>query len=174
MVEMLTVILIIAVLMGATSTAVVSAKNSAKRMRSQDLARQLVTAWNKYLVDERSFPEESKFSNGNGAFYPASAENIMNCLNTQYNSRGEVVANTIYFEMTKAECEAQKESNNRYRILGGTGIRDDWKNPIYFTLDFDMDGIIQNVPTTTEDLRATSYAYSTGGGKKASKFIAAW
>ena len=158
LVEVVTVVMIIAILMAATTTAISGARKTAMRTHSRDTVRQLANAWSAYLTDQGKFPDQSKFKNniGNNVF-AASPANIGGLLNTQYQRKKGVPDyakprsdSITYFATTREECEpkdnARKldswpEMSNK---TGALGIRDKWKNVVYFTLDFDLDGKIAN------------------------------
>ncbi len=175
LIEMLTVILIIAILMGVSSAAIAGAHKSARRTRSRDLCRQLVVAWNAYLMDERKFPDESLFEKGEGDYFPASANNIGKRLNTTYNSKGEAYADSkVYFETSEKECERSGTAPNF--TFSGTGVLDSWGGLILFALDFDYDGKILD---QVENREVTCNAYSFAkcgleGGRYRKKWVAAW
>ena len=171
---MLTVIMIISILMGVSSVAISGAYKSARRTRSRDLCRQLVVSWNTYLMDERKFPAESVFdtTDSEEGFLAATAANIGKGLNTTYNSKGEPYSDSkIYFETSVEECERSGKFPNY--TYSGTGIRDDWKNLIYFTLDFDYDGKIQSV-VDGKDVTCNAYSYAKCDRKDPKKYMAAW
>lgn len=177
LVEMLVVLLIISILMGITSTAISGAKQSARRTRTRDTARQLVVAWSAYLVEERAFPDASKFRDADdGDCFKATAYNIGALLNTTYNSKGEPFTH-IYYETTETECERSGTSPNFQ--FKGTGILDDWKEPLIFTLDFDLDGQVENPVRRGEFVKSCALVYSKAGfagrgDKFQSKYIMVW
>lgn len=177
LIEMLTVILIISVLMGVSSAAISGAHKSARRTRSRDICRQLVTAWNAYLLDERKFPEESLFDNADSydGYLAATANNIGKRLNTTYNAKGEPYSDSkMYFETPESECERSGTHPNY--TFKGTGVLDSWGDPILFTLDFDYDGKIKNI-ATDKDVTCNAYSFARCGlkdDKYKSKYVAAW
>lgn len=172
LVELLAVLAIIAVLMGIVSSAVAGAKRNARCTRTRETARQLVTAWSAYLVDARAFPDVSKFHDAeDGEFFKASAYNIGALLNTTYNSKGVAYADSkIYFETSETECERSGTAPNFK--FAGTGVLDDWKEPLIFTLDFDLDGLVENPVKQGEMVRSRALVYSRAGmpaGKEKAK-----
>ena len=178
MVEMLAVLAIITILMNISAVAVGGAKRAAQRTRTRDTARQLVVAWTSYLMDERSFPDESKFKDKKGDYFQASAYNIGALLNTTYNSKGEPYTNSkIYFETSETECERSGKAPNF--SYAGTGVLDDWKAPLLFTLDFDLDGKIENPLKQGEYVKSSALVLSKCGLSGTSenirkKFIVEW
>lgn len=175
LIEMLVVLAIIAILLGTSAAAITGAKRSAYRTKSTEIARQFCQAWGAYLNDEREFPKASYFKDGVGDdFFEASAYNIGALLNTQYNHQGSgkgqrrAVANKIYFDTTKSECERSGTGPNY--TYKGTGLIDSWKEPIIFSLDFDSDGRIEGVPNREDPITATACAYSKANSSNPSKF----
>lgn len=180
LVEMLAVILIIAVMMGVVSSAVSAARRSAMRTYSRDMARQLVVAWTAYLNDQGAFPAKSKFSDGvGGDVFMASANNIGKLLNTQYYANGTPLpdsSNVVYYETSKEECD-RTVSGNAVSCTG-SGLVDKWKKPLRFSLDFDLDGRVEN-PVLGGLVNGPALAYSTAGfdtnqSKYKKKFIVAY
>ncbi|MBP5544686.1 MAG: hypothetical protein ILM98_11460 [Kiritimatiellae bacterium] len=185
MVEMIAVVLILSLLMGVSSAAISGARRTAYRTHSLDTVRQLVSAWQTYLMDQGKFPDRSKFHDKAGDIFVASPYNIGALLNTQYfnNKKGEfdiskpVPNSIVYFETSEKEVERTGSSGNY--SYNGTGIIDRWKNQIYFTLDFDLEGTVEN-PVTGKKVTGSALAMSSAGKKfnemkkYGSKFLVAW
>ena len=185
MVEMIAVVLILSLLMGVSSAAISGARRTAYRTHSLDTVRQLVSAWQTYLMDQGKFPDRSKFHDKAGDIFVASPYNIGALLNTQYfnNKKGEfdiskpVPNSIVYFETSEKEVERSGSSGNY--SYNGTGIIDRWKNQIYFTLDFDLEGTVEN-PVTGKKVTGSALAMSSAGKKfneikkYGSKFLVAW
>ena len=179
MVEMISVVLIISLLLGVTSTAISGARRTAMRTHSLDTVRQLVSAWSQYVADQGHFPLESKFKDAAQGFYKASPQNIGGLLNTQYLADGKTPysGSVIYFETTEDEVE-RKGSASNYSYTG-TGVLDRWKNPLYFNLDFDLVGRVDN-PVTGQKVNSSAIAFSTAGfglsdmSKYGKKFLVAY
>ena len=185
MVEMIAVVLILSLLMGVSSAAISGARRTAYRTHSLDTVRQLVSAWQTYLMDQGKFPDRSKFHDKTGDLFIASPYNIGALLNIQYfnNKRGEfditrpVPNSIVYYETSEKEVERSGSSGNY--SFNGTGIIDRWKNQIYFTLDFDLEGTVEN-PATGKKVTGSALAMSSAGKKfneikkYGSKFLVAW
>lgn len=172
MVEMVAVVLILSLLIAASSTAISGARKSALRAHSRETARQLAAAWTQYATDQGRFPDKSKFTGGEGSVFQANPDNIGKRLNTQYLSNGDPVPekeNIIYFEASEAEVK-RVGSSLKTATYSGTGIIDRWKKPIYFTLDFYLDGQIDS-PLGEGKINASALAFSTGGEEKFSDCI---
>ena len=190
LVEIVTVVMIIAILMAATTTAISGARRSAMRTHSLDTVRQLAAAWTAYATNEGSFPATSKFQNSVGTdTYAASPYNIGGLLNTQYKKNRDGTYNynkprsnsTTYFDMTKEECTQEKSGEwpQLGTESGRRGVCDRWGHVVYFTLDFDLDGRVDN-PVTGNQVAASALAYSTEKftnsdiSKYGKKFLVAW
>ena len=93
LVEMITVMIIITLLMSVSTDAIVGAKRNASMTRARDLGRQLCIAWGAYLMDQRSFPAESKFTDkvGGDNYFKASAVNLGKNLNRVYNKTNRLL-----------------------------------------------------------------------------------
>lgn len=195
-VELLAVILIIAVLIGVVSTGVSAAKDNAWRTQARDSARQLVDAWNLYLLDFRSFPTEEQLG-GHGK-----AEGIPATVKALKPLRPE--KGVKYLELTFDETYEHGKTTDESELSGVAGaafskkkdgkiaLADHWKQPIRFQLDFNYDSFCEVpgfIPTKqeqkkTEDgkdkkgtslLKANAAAWSMGPpSKKGKKWVAAW
>lgn len=163
LVEMITVMIIITLLMSVSTAAIVGAKRNASMTRARDLGRQLCIAWNAYLMDQRSFPAESKFSDrvSGDNYFRASANNLGKNLNRVYNKKGNIIGRKVYFELSEDECEPG--SND---LFDGTGLLNDWDWPICFTLDFDLDGKVKTIDEQDITASACSYSQVLKSGKK--------
>ncbi len=169
LVEMLVVILIMSILSRIGVNAFTNAQKSAKRTKSRENCRQLVMAWIAFVDTERAFPDEDDFSDSvSDGFYAATAENIGERLNTQYNKKGKKVGSTKYLELSKEECNETSPGS-----FSGTGLLDEWGNLILFTLDFDGDTKIDSIPTRSGEITATAYSYATVGESNPSKYVEA-
>lgn len=162
LVEMITVLIIITLLMSVSSAAIVGAKRNASMTRARDLGRQLCIAWGAYLMDQRSFPAESKFTDkvGGDNYFKASAVNLGKNLNRVYNKKGKIIGKKVYFELSEEECEPSGSS------FTGTGLLNDWKWPICFTLDFDLDGKVKTIENQDVNASACAYSQVLKSGKK--------
>lgn len=174
LVEMLAVIVILSILMGAMSTAISAARRNAMRSAARESARQLANAWTVYLNDQGSFPDKQDFESPAGAddtFY-ATPKNIGGLLNCQYiKNKGKKVpisSSVIYYEATKKEIERSGTESSGYSYTG-TGVMDRWKNLISFTLDFDLDGSLVT-PFEGAKVKAPALAMSTGGCPRESQY----
>ncbi|MDD5705621.1 MAG: type II secretion system protein [Kiritimatiellae bacterium] len=122
LVEMLVVVAIIAILTAVTLSLMQSSRDSAWRAKARDTARQIVAAWNLYLQDQHGFPAPSAFFDVAPATiggYPTTVANLK-VLN----------ASRIYLELKKDELQQ--------------GLMDRWRQPFYFNLDFNYDGLMEN------------------------------
>ena len=162
LVEMITVLIIITLLMSVSSAAIVGAKRNASMTRARDLGRQLCIAWGAYLMDQRSFPDESNFTRpaDGDNYFEASAENLGKNLNRVYNKNKKIVGKKVYFELSEEECEPSGSS------FTGTGLLNDWKWPICFTLDFDLDGKVKTIENQDVNASACAYSRVLKSGKK--------
>ena len=95
LVEMLVVLMIIAVLMAATLGGLKTARRMAWRTKARDMARQVVSAWNVYLIDLREFPPEDQFKDVVPGGFAATAANLK-ALYTGAN---------VYLEMSEEELK---------------------------------------------------------------------
>lgn len=163
LVEMITVLIIITLLMSVSSAAIVGAKRNASMTRARDLGRQLCIAWGAYLMDQRSFPEESKFTDkvAGDKYFMASAKNLGKNLNRVYNKKGKIVGKKVYFELSEEECEPSGKDD-----FTGTGLLNDWKWPICFTLDFDLDGKVKTIENQDVNASACAFSQVLKSGKK--------
>jgi prepilin-type N-terminal cleavage/methylation domain-containing protein len=164
LVEVLVVMVIVALLISAVVGGMGTARQMAWRTRTRETARQIVQAWNLYLNDYREFPLEEKFSNPKPEGGYEMAEKNVALVN----------ADRVYLEVSDLELS---EPGQHYR-----GLRDAWKKPMGFNLDFDYDGKIDNplygASTAPEDLKrvsATSIAWSRGANPGVTKkWIVQW
>lgn len=158
LIEMIAVLLIIALLAAASTTGLSKAKDKAWRTQTRELCRQLNQAWNEYLTDERQFPSE--LGNAKG-------------LTSEYKNIKYVAEK--YIELTDKEKDAATG-----------GLRDHWNGYIYFSLDADYDGFVDNpapeARAVDEDdveklakVAATSISWSKGKDpKRTKKWIVVW
>ncbi len=163
LVEMITVMIIITLLMSVSTAAIIGAKRNASMTRARDLGRQLCIAWGAYLMDQRSFPAESEFPdkpNGDN-YFEASARNLGKKLNRVYNKKGKIIGKKVYFELSEEECEPSGKDD-----FTGTGLLNDWKWPICFTLDFDLDGKVKTIENQDVNASACAYSRVLKSGKK--------
>ena len=151
LVEMLAVLLILALLAAALTAGLSTARNNAWRAKARDTCRQLCTAWNAYLLDCRKFPD--KIPN-NGKELTAEYVNIK-WLSPEWLSEEEKKRHNgrIYLEISETEKN--------------DGLKDHWDQPIYFSLDMDYDGQVDNkypdaFDPRVEQVKATSISWSLG------------
>ena len=142
LIEMVAVLLILAVLAAAVTGGLSRARERAWRLRARETCRQLCEAWNMYLLDERKFPAELGDAKGKKT---DSA--------TLSHLDGGSPSGRVYLEV---DDERDKD-----------GLLDHWGQPIYFSLDADYDGIVENpYPMAFEPelpkVRASSIAWSDG------------
>lgn len=123
LIEMIAVLLIIALVAAASTAGLSKAKDKAWRTQARELCRQLNEAWNAYLVDERKFPSELGAAKGLEAKYN----------NIKYLA-GANESDKVYIELTDKEKGAGSDG----------GLRDHWNGMIYFSLDADYDGKVDN------------------------------
>lgn len=156
MVEMVAVVLILSLLIAASSTAISGARRTAYRTHSRETARQLANAWTAYVTDQGYFPDKNKFHDKEGSVFAASPYNIGTLLNTQYLSDGTTKdpSSITYYQASEKEIDTSTSN------VTGTGILDRWKNVIYFTLDFDLVGQIDS-PLGDGKVNASALAFST-------------
>jgi prepilin-type N-terminal cleavage/methylation domain-containing protein len=133
LVELLAVLMIMALLAASVVGGLHEARINAWRTKARDTARQIVHAWNLYLLDMREFPPEKAFRDGEAAGgtrgYPSTADNLA-ILN----------ASRTYLELRDKAGGAE----NPEEELTGEGLRDRWGRHFYFALDFDYDGQLVN------------------------------
>lgn len=165
LIEMVAVILIIGLLVGVVSSGLNSARENAWRTRARDTARQLVDAWNLYLLDNREFPARQDLLAGKVAGeskgdvgIPATMKALKPLRYARDPDTGKwKERKTKYIELSFEEAyERAKDADEGE--MGGVGaqtkdkalkgdnavaLTDRWKQPIYFELDFDYDGICE-------------------------------
>ncbi len=142
LIEMLVVIGILAILMAAVTGGLTGAKEQAYKTQARDTARQICQGWNLYLLDNRGFPTEG-LEKKDGE-YAATAKS-MKVLNT----------GKTYVELTDDELDANE----------GNGLHDHWGGLLYFRLDEDYDGKVDNPAPESNDVdtfRANVVAWSRG------------
>ena len=129
LVEMLAVLVIIALLAAALTFGLSRARNSAWRHKALETCTQLCTAWDTYLLDVHKFPFTIS---SNGKKFSADYENLKWIVSPEWLSKEEQKRHTgkIYLEISKEEKEK--------------GLKDPWGNPIWFSLDMDYDGEVEN------------------------------
>ncbi len=142
--EMLVVIAILAILMGATMTGLQQARRLAWRTRARDTARQLVGAWDLYLIDNREFPESGDLQDTVEGGFMASKHNISEVLNKE----------RVYIELSNEDIEHD-------------GMVDKWKNLFRFNLNFAYDGTLPNPAPESfrgkyTEVKANAIAWSVG------------
>ncbi len=176
MLEVMVSLLIISVLISATSVGISTAQRSAKTAKSRDTARQVATAWSVYLLDNRSFPDKGSLStkkidgtssvSGNaagGPYFPMNNDNM-----AKLNGKGK-----SYLEFSNKELE---------KGVSKAVVSDAWGNAILFTLDFDYNGKIDTpaaaVTQKATQVNAAALALSYGDprykGRKNGKWVVAW
>lgn len=188
LVEMIAVILIMAILIGVVITGLNSARENAWRTRARDSARQLVDAWNLYLLDNRSFPAESELGGRSGGLgFPATIKALAP-LRPETGVR--------YIELSFDEAYDRKGGSDEAELSGVGGesteksgrdiaMADRWGKPICFELDFDLDGFSDApavmVPGKGKKkegkgaIKANAVAWSWGPpARKGKKWVAAW
>ncbi len=136
LVEMLVVLMIIAVLMAATLGGLKTARRMAWRTKARDMARQVVAAWNVYLIEQREFPPEDQFKDVTPDGFAATAAN----LKPLYSGAN------VYLELSEQELHEDR------------GLKDRWGNYLGFNLDFDYDGQVVNPAPAANNLAAKDNA----------------
>lgn len=134
LIEMLVVLAILALLMGAVSTGIVRAKEQAYKTRARDTARQICQAWNLYLMDNHKFPAAS------------SLDSVKDGYVTGTKSLESLNGGKRYLEATEQEGDDD-------------GLRDPWGSLFRFRLDEDYDGKIDNPVAGVEGLQSDSDVY---------------
>lgn len=156
LIEMVAVVLILSLLMAAMVTGLSRARNAAWRVQARETCRELCEAWNAYLLEERAFPEKKEFDLDGGNSIPATADNI------RFLSGKSDVTSKVYLELNEEEKNKDKRD----------GLKDHWGNRIYFMLDFDYAGEIDNPHPAANGLgnntkvRASAIAWSPGSDTK--------
>ena len=148
LVEMISVLLIMAVLAAALTAGLATARNKAWRAKARETCRNICTAWNLYLGDMRKFP----YGKSGGQKLEANNENL-ECLVNPTKNR---LART-YLEMDDKEKDE--------------GFNDHWGQPLKFSLDTDYDGQVDNPypdirDPSIEKVNASSIAWSDGDPKR--------
>ena len=190
LVEMIAVILIVAILIGVVSAGLNTARENVWRTRARDTARQLVDAWNLYLLDNRAFPEESELKVGG---VKGAAFGIPATIKALKPLRPETGAQ--YLELSFDEAYKHKKGTSKAELsgIGGKGMKKDdnevalfdrWRQPICFNLDFDYDGYVDVPSYITKKrgakggkprVKANAAAWSMGPpARKGKKWVAAW
>lgn len=148
LVEMISVLLIMAVLAAALTAGLATARNKAWRAKARETCRNIHMAWDLYLVDMHKFP----FGKGDGQKKDANKENMKWLVDP-----GENRLKRTYLEMDDRE-----ESE---------GFKDHWGQPIKFSLDTDYDGLVDNPypnirEPAVEKVKASSIAWSDGDPRR--------
>ncbi len=151
LVEMISVLLIMALLAAALTAGLTSARNKAWRAKARESCRNISTAWNLYLIDMHKFP----FDKGGGQKLAASYDNLERLADPEKNR-----LKRTYLEMDEKERDE--------------GINDHWGQPIRFSLDTDYDGQVDNPypnirEPAVEKVTAHSIAWSAGDPKRAKR-----
>ncbi len=146
--EMISVLLIMAILAAALTSGLANARRKAWRAKARETCRNISIAWNLYLVDMRKFPKLEK----NGQELEANREN-MECLVDPGKNR----LKRTYLEMDDKEKDG--------------GFKDHWGRSFFFSLDTDYDGVVANpYPKVREPpvdkVKASSIAWSHGDPKR--------
>lgn len=165
LVELLVTLLILTILYAVTSTAISSAQRSAKYTSTNDTLRQVSTAWSLYLLDNRQFPDEASFASGlapvsiPGGYFP------MNKRNIEILNGGD----TTYIELSHRDHS------------GGESVVDAWNQTVFFTLDFNCDGLIDSpsppITKNADKVKGSALSLSFGDKKfkyRSSKWTAVW
>ncbi len=134
LIEMLIVLAIIALLMGAATIGVAHAKEQAYKTRTRDTARQICQAWNLYLIDNHQFPEAGLLEKDGNEYV------------TSRKSLETLNAGKKYLEIAEEEAE--------------DGLLDHWGNLFRFRLDDDYDGKVKNPAAGTESLHSGDDCYA--------------
>ncbi len=145
LVEMIAVLLILALVAAAVTGGLAKARERAWRLRARDTGRQLCEAWGMYLLDEHRFP--SDFTNG---------QKVKADKNALKHLTGDSPSGRTYFELSKKEQD--------------DGLKDHWGNQLFFSLDADYDGVVDNPYPKAFDpelqkIKASAVAWSEGNPK---------
>lgn len=218
LVEMVAVIVIIGILIGVVSTGLNSARENVWRTRARDTARQLVDAWNLFLLDYRGFPPRGELAAGappgGGPGIPATIKSVRP-LRYEIESFDPLVfvkkdgkfkeRSARYIELTFDEAYERGHGADEGEMSGvGAGgtekserkiaLADHWNQPLYFELDFDMDGYCEApgfIPSSqggtakdagkdkkkgvTSKVKGNAVSWSHGPpSRKGKKWVAAW
>ena len=173
LVEMLTVLLILAVLAAAVTAGLSTAREKAWRTQARETCRNICEAWTIYLSDARKFPDDIP---SRGQKLEAKYDNMKWIVNASEND-----FKRVYLEISDEEKD--------------DGLRDHWTDPktrkrqmLHFSLDTDYDGQVDN-PYQDPDaegsalamakIRTSAIAWSEGNPKtdnrkKPSNAVVAW
>ncbi len=148
LVEMISVLLIMAVLAAALTAGLATARNKAWRAKARESCRNIHMAWDLYLVDMRKFP----FDKGGGQKQVANSENMKWLVDPAENR-----LKRTYLEMDDKEKDE--------------GFNDHWGQPLKFSLDTDYDGQVDNPYPDIRDpaiatVKASSIVWSDGDPKR--------
>lgn len=177
---MLVVVTILAILMAVTTTSLRSARRRAWNAKARDTSRQIVQAWLWYQMDQHSFPDTTAFSGQKDGGYPTTIRNLapLNRSARILNDGKYVTTKTLkdyssyntYLELSEDELF---DKNRR----AGDGLQDHWKQPYYFTLDFDYDGRLDHpapVGNIPKKVTGGAVAWSRGGTGEKRDWIVQW
>lgn len=166
LIEMIAVLLIIAILAAATTAGLASARDKAWRTQARETCRELCEAWQMYLLDERSFPDELK-DEGLAA--------VPDNLKYLVVSETDVKGGKCYLELNAKEFHGSwNKEDAAWSSVSGEGLKDHWGRNYMFTLDTDYDGKVTE-PVENTTIVAPVIAWSTGKRPEAKqKWIISW
>jgi prepilin-type N-terminal cleavage/methylation domain-containing protein len=167
LIELLTVIVIIGIIFSSITIAYQHARTAAWKEKARDTARQLATAWNLRLQDDRE--------------WPATSANYQ----TVFDS-ADLANNDLTFQTTPANMSLLGSTNNPQSKIyfdqnadqRANGLRDHWGNLFSVRLDLDYDGQVLNPTNGASDtavIKANVVVWSTGpkpGVKE--QWVVAW
>ncbi len=154
LVELLIVILVISILIAVGFGAFQQARNTAWKQKARDSARQIATAWNLRLLEDRAFPAAASFTNATGTADEIGFE-------TTTANMGVLNAGRIYLEQS-----ADQRSS---------GMRDKWLQYFHVRLDTDYDGSIKSPYDNTTAIRANVIVWSFGPNQdNSNNWVVVW
>lgn len=168
LIELIAVLLILALLSAATTAGLATAREKAWRTQAHETCRSICGAWNSYLFDVRKFPKDVK----NGK-HEATYANLKWLVDPSENK-----VQRVYLEMSEEEKDKEKKN----------GLRDHWGQVLYFSLDTDYDGEVENPypdtdaegsPLSFAKIKASAIAWSMGNPRiktenKPANAVVAW
>ena len=156
LIEMLTVLLIIALLASIAFGAFQAARTTAWKQKARDAGRQLAIAWNLKMQDDGKFPSMAAFdtsavgSDGSEITFDATGYNLTNSLNGA----------RTYFEAT-----TDQQHN---------GLRDHWGQLFHVRLDADYDGQVKDPANSAQYIHANVVVWSDGPPGRSNAQIVIW
>lgn len=151
--ELLVVIVIIGVIFSSITIAYQHARTAAWKEKARDTARQLATAWNLRLQDDREWPAVTAFVRD--PIYDAGTMTEITIQSTPDNM-------SLLCSTNNPQAKVYFDQNAEQRVQG---LRDHWGNVFHVRLDLNYDGQVRNPTNGASDtavIQANVVVWSTG------------